>query len=84
MRTSLLGLGLVAIVEGLVLALAPAQLRAALETIARHGPERRRALGLLAVTAGIALVWAGAGVKSCAEPAHEGVTCAGGTRDANG
>ena len=53
----LLGLGLVAIVEGLVLALAPAQLREALEAIARMDPERRRTLGLLAVTVGIALVW---------------------------
>jgi uncharacterized protein YjeT (DUF2065 family) len=54
----LLGLGLVAIVEGLVLALAPAHLREALEMIARMDPERRRALGLLAVTVGVALVWA--------------------------
>jgi uncharacterized protein len=53
----LLGLGLVAILEGLALALAPAHLREALETIARMDPERRRTLGLLAVTAGIALVW---------------------------
>ena len=52
-----LAIGLVAIVEGLVLALAPGQLTAALEAIARLDPERRRLLGLLAVTAGIALVW---------------------------
>jgi uncharacterized protein YjeT (DUF2065 family) len=54
----LLAVGLVAIVEGLVLALAPGQLTAALEAIARLDPERRRLIGLLAVTAGIALVWA--------------------------
>jgi uncharacterized protein YjeT (DUF2065 family) len=54
----LLGLGLVAIVEGLVLALAPGRLREALEMIARMDPERRRMLGLLAVTVGVALVWA--------------------------
>ena len=54
-RDLLLGLGLVAIVEGLMLALA--HLRAALETIARMDPDRRRVLGLLAVAAGIALVW---------------------------
>jgi uncharacterized protein len=53
----LVGLGLVAIVEGLVLALAPGQLREALEAIARLDPERRRLIGLLAVTLGIALVW---------------------------
>ena len=53
----LVGLGFVAIVEGLVLALAPGQLREALEAIARLDPERRRLVGLLAVTLGIALVW---------------------------
>jgi uncharacterized protein len=54
----LLGLGLVAIVEGLGLALAPAHLREALELIARMDPDRRRVVGLLAVTVGVALVWA--------------------------
>ena len=53
-----LGLGLVAIIEGLALALAPAGLREALEAVARMDPERRRLLGLLAVTAGVVLVWA--------------------------
>ena len=53
----LLGLGLVAIVEGLVLALAPSRLREALEMIVRMDPEHRRLLGLLAVTIGVALVW---------------------------
>ncbi len=54
----LLGLGLAAIIEGLVLALAPGHLQEALEMIARMDPERRRMIGLLAVTAGVALVWA--------------------------
>jgi uncharacterized protein len=53
----LLGLGLVAIVEGLVLALAPSHLREVLEMVARMDPERRRTLGLLAVTLGVGLVW---------------------------
>jgi uncharacterized protein YjeT (DUF2065 family) len=53
----LLGLGLVAIIEGLALALAPGQMREALDAIARMDPERRRLVGLLAVTLGIALVW---------------------------
>lgn len=53
----LLGLGLVAIIEGLVLALAPTRLREVLELIERMDGDRRRTLGLLAVTAGIALVW---------------------------
>jgi uncharacterized protein YjeT (DUF2065 family) len=53
----LLALGFVAIVEGLALALAPSHLRAALEMITRMEPERRRTLGLLAVTVGVTLVW---------------------------
>jgi hypothetical protein len=53
----LLGLGLVAILEGLVLALAPSRLREVLETIERLSVENRRLIGLLAVTAGVALVW---------------------------
>jgi uncharacterized protein YjeT (DUF2065 family) len=52
-----LGLGFVAIVEGLLLALAPDRVREALEMIAGMDVERRRTLGLLAATAGIALVW---------------------------
>lgn len=57
----LFGLGLVAIIEGLVLALAPSHLRAMLEMLARLDVERRRALGLLAVTFGVMLVWIGHG-----------------------
>ena len=53
----LLGLGFVAIVEGLVLALAPGHLERALAFVAAMEPERRRTLGLLAVTLGVALVW---------------------------
>ncbi|HMQ92783.1 MAG TPA: DUF2065 domain-containing protein [Amaricoccus sp.] len=53
----LLGLGLVAILEGLVLALAPSRLREVLELIEQLGVEHRRLIGLLAVTAGVTLVW---------------------------
>lgn len=53
----LLGIGLVAIVEGLVLALAPNRVQDALAMLARLSPDQRRLFGLLAVTAGIALVW---------------------------
>jgi uncharacterized protein len=56
-RDLLLGLGFVAVFEGLVLALAPSHLRTALAMIERLDPERVRLLGLLAVTAGVALVW---------------------------
>jgi uncharacterized protein YjeT (DUF2065 family) len=53
----LFGLGLVAIFEGLVLALVPSHLRAALEMIDRLDPERVRLLGLASVAAGVGLVW---------------------------
>jgi len=53
----LLGLGLVAIVEGLALALAPSRLRDILEALDRIGVDARRLIGLLAITAGLALVW---------------------------
>ena len=46
-----------AIVEGLVLALAPGHLRAALETIDRLDPERVRLIGLAGVALGVGLVW---------------------------
>jgi uncharacterized protein len=53
----LLGLGLVAIVEGLVLALAPTRLRDVLRLIEAIPPEQLRTIGLLAVTLGVGLVW---------------------------
>jgi uncharacterized protein len=53
----LLALGLVAIVEGLVLALAPRRLREALELMRALPPDQLRMIGLLAVTVGVALVW---------------------------
>jgi uncharacterized protein YjeT (DUF2065 family) len=56
-----LGLGLVAILEGLALALAPSHLREVLEAVARMEPEQRRTLGLLAMTVGVGLVWVARG-----------------------
>ena len=53
----LLGVGFVAIVEGLVLALAPGHLERALVFVSAMSPDRRRTIGLLAVTAGVGLVW---------------------------
>jgi uncharacterized protein YjeT (DUF2065 family) len=58
LAAALFGLGLVAIIEGLALALAPARMREALEAIARMDPDRRRLVGLLAIAIGVALVWA--------------------------
>lgn len=51
-----LGLGLVLVIEGLVLALAPSRLEDLLATLAALGRDQRRMLGLLAVAAGVALV----------------------------
>lgn len=52
-----LGLGAVAIVEGLMLALAPGRLRDVLALVDRLDLESRRLIGLLAATAGVGLVW---------------------------
>lgn len=57
----LVGLGLVAIIEGLALALAGSHLQAMLEALARLDRERRRAIGLVAVALGILMVWIGHG-----------------------
>ena len=54
-RHLLLGVGLVAIIEGLVLALAPSRVEEALALLARLTAEQRRLIGLLAVTLGIVL-----------------------------
>lgn len=56
--TILLGLGLVAIVEGLVLAIAPLRLQEMLALLARLTEEQRRLAGLIAITIGVGLVWA--------------------------
>lgn len=51
------GLGLAAVIEGLVLALAPARLDQVLEALSRVPPETRRMMGLGAMAFGVALVW---------------------------
>lgn len=52
-----LGLGLVAVFEGLVLALAPLRFEELLAWLARLDPATRRTLGLAFVAFGVALVW---------------------------
>lgn len=52
----LLGLGLVLVIEGLVLALAPLRLEQLLAVLAAMTRDQRRALGLLAVAIGVGLV----------------------------
>ncbi len=54
----LFGLGFVAIVEGLVLALAPSRLQQVLDMLREIGPERTRTLGLVILASGVLLVWA--------------------------
>ena len=55
----LVALGLVAVIEGLVLSLAPRRLEDFLEAFSRIPVETRRGLGLLAVAIGVFLVWVG-------------------------
>ena len=53
----LFGFGFVAIVEGLVLALAPSRLEQVLEALRQIGPERMRTMGLIVVALGVTLIW---------------------------
>ena len=57
MTTFLLALGLVFILEGLVLALAPSRLEEALRLLQSLPPETVRLVGLLAMTGGAIFVW---------------------------
>ncbi len=53
----LLAIGLVLVVEGLVFALAPSRLEDLVALIARMPLEMRRLIGLLALAAGVVLIW---------------------------
>lgn len=53
----LTALGLVAVIEGLALALAPRRLDEVLAALAKMPPETRRVLGLGAIALGVAVVW---------------------------
>ena len=57
MEVLLLGLGLVLVFEGLVLALLPNRLEELIQMISNIPPETRRLLGLGAVAIGVVLVW---------------------------
>jgi len=50
------GLGFVAVVEGLVLALAPLRLKQALLLLVAMPPERLRLIALVFITLGVALI----------------------------
>jgi len=57
MTWALLGLGLVLVIEGLALALAPSRVEQVLAFLASLPPDRLRLIGLLAVTSGLMLIW---------------------------
>ncbi|TPE53549.1 DUF2065 family protein [Amaricoccus solimangrovi] len=51
------GLGVAAVLEGLVLALAPRHLGAVLELLSRLDMTRRREIGLAVLAVGVMLMW---------------------------
>jgi uncharacterized protein len=52
-----LAIGLVLVVEGLALALAPRRMEDALRLLMAFGPDQRRLIGLAALALGVFLVW---------------------------
>ena len=52
-----LAIGLVLVVEGLVLALAPSRMEDIVKALAEIPPETRRMMGLAAVALGVLCVW---------------------------
>ncbi len=52
-----LALGLVAVIEGLILVVAPRRMEDALRTLTRLPVDVRRYLGLLAMAIGVLVVW---------------------------
>ena len=52
-----LAIGLVLVVEGLALALAPRRMEDALRALAALSQDQRRAIGLAALAVGVVLVW---------------------------
>lgn len=57
MHDLLLGLGLVAVIEGLVLALAPLRFEDILKAMGELSRDQRRTMGVIVVAVGVALVW---------------------------
>lgn len=57
-----LAIGLVLVIEGLVLALAPSRIADLLDMIRRMPVETRRSLGLGAIALGTALIWLARGL----------------------
>lgn len=57
MHDLLLGFGLVAVIEGLVLALAPLRFEDLLKAMGELSRDQRRILGVAVVAVGVVLVW---------------------------
>lgn len=57
MTLVLLGIGLVLVIEGLAIALAPSRIEQVLAALASLDRDRRRLIGLAAMAAGVGLVW---------------------------
>lgn len=57
MSLILLGIGLVLVIEGLAIALAPSRIEQVLAVLAAMGRDRRRLIGLAALALGVGLVW---------------------------
>ncbi len=57
MHDLLLGFGLVAVIEGLVLALAPLRFEDLLKAMGELSRDQRRSLGVAVVAVGVVLVW---------------------------
>lgn len=57
MSLILLGIGLVLVIEGLAIALAPSRIEQVLAFFAALDRDRRRLLGLAALAGGVVLVW---------------------------
>ncbi|MEO1951087.1 DUF2065 family protein [Thioclava sp.] len=58
MAMLLTGLGLVLVIEGLALALAPSRIEEALDMLRAMSAGQRRTLGLAALATGVAILWA--------------------------
>ncbi|MDA0223989.1 MAG: DUF2065 domain-containing protein [Rhodobacterales bacterium] len=57
MTDVLTALGLVAVIEGLVLALAPLRFEDLLETLRRMDVSTRRTIGLIVMATGVGVIW---------------------------
>jgi uncharacterized protein len=62
MSALVLGFGMVFVIEGLVLALAPSRLEDLLDAVRDIPPDTRRLIGLGAIAVGVFLVWLARGL----------------------